>query len=1016
MDDERLERLSGLSDLRVVMPLSSLSSERTNRRGFLGGLARVGLGAGALGILPALGRGGAGGEWPEAVLEFPGPWGFNLPRRAIILVSDEQLEELQDPDREVDLSLSATPNRTTLRRVCQEAQAAGARTLILAFDHFWAQYRPGQGAQPRRLMPDTEEYVQKVARLSETLKAHGLGFELSLLSPLELGPGYVQRTGEQGRWVQYREGLRDPRTGRYEVQLWEHQRWTNNKGSVVPRRVGVRVFGFRERRVGGTPFYAVAPNEIVELKAASTIDAWEGAVVQAGDSFAARRLTVRGQGDLDVGGLDRVLAVVSYAVPELDYFSPQALPFLQELVERYHRAGVPLHGLYADEMHIQQDWVYHGHHDDGQFTLRYLTPHLARAFAERYGAEYADLEKYLVYFCYGQHGFGSGLEARSPAQHVLGGSPDEVQRTFLLRRRYYDLLTRTVVGLFAGAKAHAERLYGHDLEARAHATWAQSPTIDRWDTGSSAHAPRQYEYTPNFVWSNTVHQAAAACDDYFRWNDFLTGGGNDHTEGGWSDRNYYALALACSTGILNRVPYAYAAYWGMPRAVAERRQALVDAYGASASPAFQAIENSEHRDTEVLMLYPLSLVACEERFGSWMTQYGYANYVTPEVLVERGCIGAGGTVEMAGRRFSTVVVLFEPLPPAGLLPLLEDFVGGGGRLVWSGPPPRLDLAGTAVLERWLRLMGIASLRFQQQGLLAPGEEVRFEGPLEVVPSQSLLTHFLVDHLYPVEPGTGAKVVARAGDHVVGVQGPRETGSVIYLGFRPRDDQAASLGYETRTWFEILKALGAYPKSRPDLPLHDHPSVISREGPCLACRFPNGTITLAVHYRRHRESWPGGFHREAERDEEALRLNPLPSDRVELSDLCVNGYRVSYRGRLVVAFRVSSRDRLVAFGGYDCAAITVNGIEHRFADRPMAHVAWAPVAESRRVPGGAVVEVWVSGEGEVAVPVPEGEVRGRLFHQGRRLGVLGQEVPAELKEGAVRFLAGAGRARGHLYLL
>jgi hypothetical protein len=133
------------------------------------------------------------------------------------------------------------------------------------------------------------------------------------------------------------------------------------------------------------------------------------------------------------------------------------------LVESYHRAGIPLNGLYADEMHIQQDWSYAGHHDEGQFTLRYLTASLARRYAELHGPEFADLEKYLVYFCYAQHGFLPSLDARLPAQHVLGDAPDDIQRTFLLRRRYYDLLEKTVVDLFVQAKRFAEKLYGRRL-------------------------------------------------------------------------------------------------------------------------------------------------------------------------------------------------------------------------------------------------------------------------------------------------------------------------------------------------------------------------------------------------------------------------------------------------------------------------------------------------------------------------------------------------------------------------
>ena len=205
-------------------------------------------------------------QLPEAALTFPGPWQFNMPKGGIILVSDQQLEDLQDPDKEVDLSLSTTPNVTTLRKICEGTKAQGGRTIILAFDEFWSQYRKGQGGKPRQLLPDTEAYIQRLAKISQTLKQYGLGLELSLLSPLEIGRGYQQKTGESGRWVQYREGYRDPATGRFTVSLWEQQRWTNNKGTIELHRTGVRVFAFREHRIGGTSFYRVDPAGIVELK------------------------------------------------------------------------------------------------------------------------------------------------------------------------------------------------------------------------------------------------------------------------------------------------------------------------------------------------------------------------------------------------------------------------------------------------------------------------------------------------------------------------------------------------------------------------------------------------------------------------------------------------------------------------------------------------------------------------------------------------------------------------------
>ena len=140
-----------------------------------------------------------------------------MPKGGIILVSDQQLEDLQDPDKEVDLSLSPTPNVTTLRKICEGTKASGGRTIILAFDEFWTQYRKGQGGKPRQLLPDTEAYIQRLAKISQTLKQYGLGLELSLLSPLEIGRGYQQKTGESGQWVQYREGYRDPATGRFTV-------------------------------------------------------------------------------------------------------------------------------------------------------------------------------------------------------------------------------------------------------------------------------------------------------------------------------------------------------------------------------------------------------------------------------------------------------------------------------------------------------------------------------------------------------------------------------------------------------------------------------------------------------------------------------------------------------------------------------------------------------------------------------------------------------------------------------
>ena len=275
------------------------------------------------------------------LVAYPGPWQF-LPRAHIILVNDGELEALAaDPDRELNLATSLQPRRTSLRRICTQAQRRGMRTLVLAFDQFFAQYRPGQTA-PRRLMPDMDPYIARIAKIGQFAQQFGLGLELSLLSPLEIGPAYQRATGQSGRWMHYRKGVRDPATGAFSVQLWRQTRWTNNKGPIDVADAGVRVFAFRERTLHGTPYRAVDPNGIVEISDVAKVDSWESLKTPV-----AHRIRVHGTGHTDIGPLDRVLVVQQYRTPEMDYFSPKALPFLKQLVDKYADAGVRLNGLYT---------------------------------------------------------------------------------------------------------------------------------------------------------------------------------------------------------------------------------------------------------------------------------------------------------------------------------------------------------------------------------------------------------------------------------------------------------------------------------------------------------------------------------------------------------------------------------------------------------------------------------------------------------------------------------------------
>ncbi|MCL4401769.1 MAG: hypothetical protein M1436_03765, partial [Acidobacteria bacterium] len=423
--------------------------------------------------------------------------------------------------------------------------------------------------------------------------------------------------------------------------------------------------------------------------------------------------------------------------------------------------------------------------------------------------------------------------------------------------------------------------------------------------------------------------------------------------------------------ILNDVPYSYAAHWGMPAEISRRRSALVNACGAGASAPFAMVQDMQHRDADVLMLYPLDLVAVDERFGSWMTQYGYANYVTADKLLERGRV-ENGAVRMAGRRFTTVVALFEPFPSDRLLALLRELAAAGGRVIWSGPPPALSLAP------WQEIFGVDYIPGVDEGIMAPGKVVQFEGPLAKVAPQTILTDFLVDRIYPVRPREGTTPVARVMGDIVGAR----RGNAVFLGFRPRDDQSRSLGYDARTWFDILDALGAYPGA-------DNTERLSRTGPYLTCRFPNGAVGIAPHLREYQESWPGGFARKPEEDARILLAHPPPPETIDLRDYTVNGHVVSYHGAHAVAFRPG----LAAFAGRQCHEITLDGRRYRFADRDMTEISWAPVAPGRRVPGGAVLEVIAAGAGTVRIP----------FAQPVRLVTeAGAAVPSRRENGAVVF--------------
>jgi hypothetical protein len=962
------------------------------------------------------------------LLKYNGPWRFQSPRDgAAVFTTDAQFERYvsdaiaADEGKAVPTHEFADPVRggDNFLESVKTVRGSGGDTMKLFFDYFYRKKASvGVEDAPRRYMPDSDAYIEKIATLSHIAQKYNVGFSLSFLSPLEIGAGYTAKTGETGSWLQYRKGVRDPVSGEFSVQLWRQTQWSNNKGVIQIQPGRVRVFAFKETPVVGTIYRVVDPSSIVEITQDIHVEEYPNLVVRNGDmyrhdpgssphasedDFHAQRIRVYGSEKLAQNGLDHVLVVQQLITPEMDYFSPKALPYLENLVDRYVNAGVKLNGLYADEMHIQGDWVKKGHEDDGEFDIRYVTDSLAEKYALLYGAQYRDFAKYLVYFTYAQDDTSSTMYAKQGVMHVFGSTPEDIRRTALFRARYYHLLNNQVVDLFTQAKDYAERKVGHRLDAPNHATWAQSPTMDYFATENedTTHA-EMYDYTSNFIWSNSVQQASVAAHDYFKWGDFLTGNGSDYAEGGWLDRDYYGLAISTSLGIINQqVPYAYAVSWGFPMEVVPLRQALVDAYGDRGAPIFQNVQNAEHRDIDVLTIYPMDLVATEERYGSWMTQYGYTNYISEDKLLELAKV-QDGTIEMAGRRFHTLAVVFEPFPSENLLAMMRQFVQGGGRLIWSGPPPVLTFSGEGALPTWEKIFGVSYTPMVSEGKYAAGMQVTFSHRLSSVPPQIILTDMLPDHIYPVTPDQGVQAVAQMKRWTVGSYKTYPGGgTATYLGFRPRDDQSASLGYDERTWFDVLLTLGAYPATGKLPGVNDNTEVVARTSDYLVTRFPNGALSFAHHLRTLDETWNGGGELPKSKPADFVG-NPLPANTLHLAAMKVDGHSVSYDGTGAMAFREDAGGRIVAFAGGGSREITVDGRRTVFADRQLKRIGWAPVAAMRRVPGGAMMQIVADGEGEVSIQAPSVTSPISLVMEGPVAGSRGPAVPFTLRGGVLRF--------------
>ena len=100
--------------------------------------------------------------------------GARLGAQSLILTSDEQLNDLMDPDKKLDLSLGYTPYHASLRDICEQGKKQGSKQMVFAFDEFFRQYRQHAGTE-RRLTPDMDEYVEKIKFVSDFAKKYDIG-------------------------------------------------------------------------------------------------------------------------------------------------------------------------------------------------------------------------------------------------------------------------------------------------------------------------------------------------------------------------------------------------------------------------------------------------------------------------------------------------------------------------------------------------------------------------------------------------------------------------------------------------------------------------------------------------------------------------------------------------------------------------------------------------------------------------------------------------------------------------
>ncbi|MBQ2957159.1 MAG: hypothetical protein IJE08_11930 [Clostridia bacterium] len=908
----------------------------------------------------------------------------------LILTDEKQLERIVEhpnlplfDDEERGFSLEKKglyPPGTTLDSFMQDAKEKGITRIEVSYDFFF-------GGSKRENYPDSPLTKKAYKVIHDYAAKYGMTFGASLISPLDLGGGYVKSHTDRGYSWQMEEGaIKD---GAYSVPMRRQLQWYNNKGPIQLKVNRIMAYAFDEKVSANGRGFVVDVNAMEDISDTCVLQADGEGYTITESGYACDEMTVSGSTGTDKA---RVLIIVEYATPEQDYFAPDAFDYAKGILDDYKKDGVSFHGFYSDEMHIQFDWDLNEHFGPTEIKTRYVTDSLIEEYARLYGDEYSDFARYMILFAYTKHEDGAFHS------HMMEDGADGVYKTVLFRKRYFEMLFGRVVGLSLKTKEYAEQLAGGPVMTRAHSTWQESPTCDHFseDYAFSVRNRREvcrYDYDKPYVWSSTIRENISACGDYFRWNEFLSGAGTDHPEGGNTDRNYYAQAFACSLGALNPFEHAYCASWGSPEPVKDRFTAVGNTYGTNEID-HALVHNMRHRLSDVLILYPTELNYAEERFGTWMVQYGYADYITEEKLLIHAKPSDDGFLHIKDRKYRAVVALFEPFVDQATYSLLKRFVLSGGRLLWTGPAALRFEDGASAEQEFLEAMGLKRASSIGEGVQKEDAQVKFCGRFKDIADMTIRTGLLPDHVYPIEAGD-AEVIAEIDGVPVGAYAKRGLGEVCYLGFRPRDDQSRSIGHEdVSTLFDVLMTLGAY---APDsLEAKSRPA----DSRYIANVFENGSISIANHYRTFEEDWYGSFFRDEEEDKRLLEGRTLPPFALELKDEAFLGHTVTYDGEGCVTFRLNEKGELTGFAGSNADSITIDGRTHTFFTE-RAEVLFNEMEASRTEAGiKKLLIIRCDRPGTITLPLPEGFIEPKAGVCRFGFTETDREIPCTVENGVL----------------